>query len=114
MKTAAMTLPPSYLEARARLAKREIPLDWRKLGSRKPPMWPGMICMFTEQEAERDNARLQPMFEGAPPFFIGSNAAGILFAIDPHDRVVVVDEIEMEFPEVLAENFDAFELAFAL
>jgi hypothetical protein len=105
----AVTLPPAYLRARGKLAGREIELDWRKLGARKPPVWPGMLCMFDAADARRENLELVPRCGERVRdrlFFFGTNTAGLLFAIDQRGRVVVVDEIELDYPTVLARDFD--------
>ena len=57
--TASVTLPPRYLRARQRVGGRELALDWRQLGRRKPRVWPGMIWLWRADEARRENAELR-------------------------------------------------------
>jgi hypothetical protein len=110
-------LPPSYLQARRRLASREIDLDWRKLGRKKPRSWPGMLWLWPPSQARLENAERGPRLDeklSGKIFLIGTNTAGLLFAIDDHQRVVVIDEIEMDYPTLLARDFEAFERSFVL
>jgi hypothetical protein len=93
-------LPASYVRARRKLGGQEIDLDWRKLARRVPPQWPGMIFLY----------RVGTLREGA--YVIGTNTAGLLFALDDRDRVVVLDEAELGEATVLARDFDTFTRAF--
>ena len=112
-----MAIPPSYVRARRKLAGREIALDWRKLGRRKARVWPGVLCLWGAREARRENAErgrfLDEKLQGRL-FMIGTNTAGLLFAIDSRGRVVVFDEIEMDYPVLLATDFDRFERSFVV
>lgn len=112
-----VTLPPAYLGARRRLARREIELDWRRIGARKPRVWPGTLYLFDAADARRENLRLSRHVGDRwrhRLFFVGNNAAGLLFALDDRQRVVIVDEIEPDYPTLLARNFDTLARAFLL
>ncbi len=63
-----------------------------------------MILLWKAKTARVENARIA----NEKFFFIGSNTAGILFALDAKGRVVLFDECEMDEPEPLAKSFDAF------
>jgi len=115
--TASVTLPPRYLRARQRVGGRELALDWRQLGRRKPRVWPGMIWLWRADEARRENAERASMLapeERDRLYLIGTSMGGDLYALDPRGRVVVVDEIEMAYPVVVARDFAAFETSFVL
>jgi hypothetical protein len=112
-----VTLPPAYLDVRRRLARREIDLDWRRLGARKPRVWPGTLYLFDGADARRENLRLSENVADRwrnRLFFLGNNAAGLLFALDDRQRVVIVDEIELDYPTVLARDFEKLARAFLL
>jgi hypothetical protein len=110
-----MRLPASYLRARRNLGNREIDLDWRKLGRKEPRMWPGMLWLWTARDARRENSERRPSLDSKLRdrlFLIGTNTAGVVFAIDARGRVVIMDEIEMDYPVTLGGDFSAFEKCF--
>jgi hypothetical protein len=90
------------------MAGRVLDLDWRKIARREPPMWPGSLSLYSPAEARRETRRLG--VEGL--FFIGTNLAGVLFALDVRKRVVLVDEVEREPCVIVAKDFDRFARAF--
>jgi hypothetical protein len=90
------------------LAGRTLDLDWTALGTRRPPMWPGSIIFDKRREMERRNEELRRRPEAPPVYLIGRNGAGLAFAIDRRGRVVVLDEIEMDYPVVLAPSLAKF------
>ncbi|HSO37543.1 MAG TPA: hypothetical protein VLT33_33690 [Labilithrix sp.] len=106
---APFRLPATYLRALDAHANEEIPLDWRALGHRKAPrLWPGSIFMFRRSLLARENRTLgKRRLDGDPLFFIGTNTAGIVFALDRRGRVLVLDEITVDDDVVLAPTFAA-------
>jgi hypothetical protein len=114
----------AYRAAFKKFGRAEITLDWRKLGRRRwtgettddgsPALWPGALVLFAPEDLEKENARLRG---GVPPnvperlLFIGSNTAGIVFALDQKGRVIVFDEIEAseqepKYGQLLASDID--------
>jgi hypothetical protein len=110
-------LPSGYPRAIAALAGRHVDLDWRKLARKRPRIWPGSIWLWTTAAAAKENASFAPMLDKrlrGDVYFIGTNTAGLLYAIDVRGRVVVIDECEMAYPEPLAPNFETFVSAFVV
>jgi hypothetical protein len=105
--------PASYVASIGHLANQELRLNWRKLASAKPPMWPGSLYLFdrsTAAEETRRFAGFRETHQRNDHYFIGNNIAGIVFALDREGRVVIFDEIEASDPDlgiVLASNFEA-------
>ena len=114
----------AYLAAFKKFGRAEITLDWRKLGRSRwagemtddgsPALWPGALVLFAPKDLAAENARLRG---GVPPdvperlLFIGSNTAGIVFALDPKGRVIVFDELEAseqdpKYGQLLASDLD--------
>ena len=48
-------LPAGYRRALQRLAGTEIALDWRRIASREPAVWPGTLRLWTADEARTEN-----------------------------------------------------------
>lgn len=114
-RTIGVALPESYKRARQKLARREVSLDWTKLGRKEPRVWPGMLWLWSAADARRENAERRALLDEAirdRVFLIGTNTAGLLFAIDSRARVVLVDECEMSGPTLLAKDFELFERSF--
>ena len=111
--TSPFPLPPSYAASFERLANTSLRLDWRKLAKKKPPMWPGSLYLYASSTAAEENERLTGYRDErhrGEHYFIGSNAAGIVFALDRKGRIVIFDEIESGDPDngiCIAPSFDA-------
>lgn len=89
--------PADFLSAVQKHANQELRLDWRRLARREPPMWPGSLYLWTLEHQESENLRLRefsnPAQSGSLLFF-GTNACGIVFALDRRGAVHIFDEIE--------------------
>ena len=108
-----MPLPATYLRARRTYAKREITLDWRKLAKTKPPLWPGMLFMYSPADVKAETARIEALLgEPTPLVFFGTNSAGLLYAFDAKGAVVLCDDCAPDEPVPLAKTFDQLAKAF--
>jgi hypothetical protein len=111
-RNAAFPLPARYGAAIERFARRELWLD-ALAPKKKPAWWPGMISLFTPVEAIEETARfaeLRDEDERDLHYFIGTNTAGMVYALDRDGRVVVFDEHEASDASCamgIASSFDA-------
>jgi len=107
----AFPLSAEYVASAKRFANQELRLDWRKLASMEPPMWPGSLYLWDPARVAEENARLGTFHEQAAHYyFVGNNIAGIVFALDGNGRVVIFDEMEAGDPScgiILAPTFEA-------
>jgi len=95
----AATLP---LSASKGLARTSCPLICRT----KPENWPGRLSLWSSAQAVAENARIAETVGEQKLHFIGTNTCGVPFAFDRRLRVVAVDEVELEFPAVIAWSFE--------